>query len=384
MDFKTLGLKDEIIKGLQAEGIETPTKVQELVIPKIAENKDIIIQSETGSGKTLAYLIPIYQRQTTIEKGMQVLILVPIHELAMQVHHQIESLSKNTGIDLKSVPAFGSASVNVQIEKLKSKPHFVVGTPGRIAELIKLKKISAHTIKTVIIDEADKMLSKDNINAVKAILKSTMRDTQILMVSASISPDTLKQAQEISKNPEVLKTSDKNRIPENIEHMYIVADERDKIDVLKKVINALNPERALIFINNPVKIDAATNKLKYNKYNAECICGANDSQSKKKALDDFKSGKLQLLIATDIAARGLHIEGISTVISLSISEDPMDYLHRSGRTGRQNGEGLSISIATVRELAFIKNYENTFGIKIVQKQLSNGKIMDMVIENKKI
>ncbi len=376
MNFEALGLGENIIKGLAMQGIDAPTSVQEQSIPKIMENLDLVIQSETGSGKTLAYLLPIYARLDPSLRVMQVIVLVPTHELAMQVHHQAELFSKNSEIALKSIVLFGDVNMKTQIERLKEKPQIIIGTAGRILELIKTKKICAHTIKTIVIDEADKMLDAKNIESVKAIIKSTMRDTQMVMLSASISEKALKTAREIAKTPELIKTAQTLKIPDNIKHQYIVCDQRDKTETLRKLIHILNPHRAIAFINNADEIEAATAKLKYHKLNAECIYGTSEKQNRKNTLTDFASGKLQFLIATDIAARGLHIENIETIFNLSISEDPLDYLHRSGRTGRGDAPGLSISIVTKRELPLIKKYQNVFKINIMQIQMHEGKITD--------
>lgn len=375
MDFKELGISLPIIKGLNEEKIITPTKVQEAVIGKIIENKDLIVQSETGSGKTLAYLLPLYEKLMPIEKEMKVLILVPTHELAMQVHRQIERLSKNSGVNVISTTIIGDVNITRQIEKLREKPQIIIGTTGRIVELIKKRKISAHTIKTIVVDEADKMLDKNNIEGVKAVIKCCMRDVQILMFSASIAKETIKEAEKIAKNLEIVKTSESLVIPKNIDHIYFLAERRDKIEVLRKIAKSLKPKKALVFINKMSDIEEATEKLKYHNYNAACIHGSKDKKDREKAIQDFKTGKLQFLIATDIAARGLHIEGVTTVIHMSIPEEPMDYLHRAGRAGRGQAKGLSVSIVTKEELIKIKSYQKAFGINITPKKMYEGKIV---------
>lgn len=378
MNFDMLGFNENIIKGLAAQGIDAPTKVQEKAIPLMMENKNIIIQSETGSGKTLAYLLPIYRRQNPDLREMQVIVLVPTRELAMQVHRQVDTLSQNAGIALKSAVIFGDVNVKNQIEQLKKKPQIIIGTTGRIIELIKRKKISAHTIKTIVIDEADKMLDVSNIDSVKSIIKSTMRDTQIVFFSASVPEKTRKIAEAIASDLVSVKTDQTLTIPDNIEHMFMVVDERDKLEAFRKLSYILKPKRAIVFINHADKIDIATAKLKYHKINAECIQGASKTGERKHVLADFSSGKLQFLVATDIASRGLHIENVDMVFSLSTPEDPHEYLHRAGRTGRGNDKGLSISFVTKQELRSIKKYQNTFGIAIKQIQMRNGEIVEMI------
>ena len=376
MNFEALGLNESIIKGLAAQGIDTPTSVQERAIPAILANKDVVIQSETGSGKTLAYLLPIYARTDPALRAMQVIVLVPTHELAMQVHHQIELLSKNAESAIKSIPIIGDVNMKSQIVRLRDKQQIIVGTATRIIELIKLKKIAAHTIKTIVIDEADKMLDIKNIEGVKAVIKSTMRDTQIVMLSASISEKALLVAGQIAKTPEIIKTAETLTIPENIKHLYIIADARDKIDTLRKLLYILKPNRAIAFINSTEEIDVATAKLKYHNLSTESIRGTDAKEARKNTMDDFASGKLKLLIATDLAARGLHIEDIEIIFHISMSENSLDYLHRAGRTGRGNAAGLSISIVSKWELPLIKKYQNAFHINITEVRMYEGKLIE--------
>jgi superfamily II DNA/RNA helicase len=375
MEFNELSIGLPIINGLKKEKITNPTKVQEAVFAKVMDNKDLIVQSETGSGKTLAYLLPIYEKILPLEKGMKVLVLVPTHELAMQVHKQIQSLSKNSEVSIRSTTIFGDVNINRQIDNLKEKPEIIIGTHGRILELIKKRKITAHTIQTVVVDEADKMLDKNNIEGVKAVIKCCMRDTQLLFFSASISNPARIKAEEIGKNPEFIKTSDEIVIPKNIEHIYLTTEKRDKIELLRKLIKNLKPKKAMVFINNVDDIAEATQKLQYHQFKADCIHGLSIKKDRQKVIEDFRADKLQILIATDIAARGLHFEGVTTVFHLSISEDPMDYLHRSGRAGRGNESGLNVSIITKEELSRIKSYQKAFNININSKKLYEGKIV---------
>lgn len=375
MDFKELKIDQSIITALKKEKITVPTKVQEEVYSKILENKDLLVQSETGSGKTLAYLIPLYQRMLVDEKGMKVLVLVPTHELAMQVQRQVERLSANAGLSIKSAVIFGEVNLNRQVEKLREKPQIVIGTTGRILELIKMRKITAHTIQTIIVDEADKMLDKNNLDGVKAVVKCCMRDTQILMFSAGIPDSTRKEAELIGKNPEFIKTNHTITIPKNIEHIYFVVESREKIEFLRKIASSLKPKKAMVFINKSTDIEEAAQKLQFHHYSAEFLHGTSKKENRQKVIRDFQTGKLQFLIASDIAARGLHCEGVTAVFHLSIPENPMDYLHRAGRTGRGQEKGISISIVTKEELVRIKSYQKAFGINILPKKMYQGKIV---------
>lgn len=376
MNFKELGFGKELVKGLEKEKITQPTQVQEMVAKSILDKKNMIIQSETGSGKTLAYLAPFFERMQPIEKGMKILILVPTHELAMQVHRQVERLAKNSGLAIQSTPIVGNVNIKRQIEYLREKPQIIIGTTGRILELIKKKKISAHTMETIVIDEADKLLDKNNQTEVKAVIKCCMRDVQILMFSATMPKVIIDEAQKISKDPEIIKTTKKMKIPVNIEHIFVVVERRDKLDTLRKLATSLNPKKAMVFINKVSEIEEANSKLKHHHYQAEYIHGTNKKEERKKVIQAFSKGQLQFLLATDIAARGLHFEAVNAVFHITIPENPLDYLHRAGRTGRGNAKGISISIVTKVELPLLKNIEKEFGIVMVQKKLKEGKLID--------
>ncbi|NLM34351.1 MAG: DEAD/DEAH box helicase [Clostridiales bacterium] len=375
--FEALGISGEIVEGLKKSGIIKPTEIQQKVIPLAIENKDLVGQSGTGTGKTLAFLLPLFMKLDASKKEMQAIILAPTHELAMQIHNEICTLSQNSGAKLTSVPIIGEANINRQIERLKEKPHIIVGSPGRILELIKRKKISAHTIKTIVVDEGDKLLDSNNIETVKAVIKTTLKERQIMIFSATIPSKTLETAKEFMKEPEIIKVDSKEVINEDIEHYYFVCDERDKIVLLRKLVHALKPEKALVFINRSYDIAKTASRLTYHKLKAEGLHGTKHKEERKRVLQDFRLGKLQLLVASDIAARGLDIKGVSHVFNLEVPEDPKDYLHRAGRTGRAGKRGVAITIATEREEKLIKAIGRAYKIKIEEKDIFNGQIIDV-------
>jgi len=370
-------LNKELLIGLQKENITVPTTVQETAIPLILENKDLIVQSQTGTGKTLAFLLPLFVKLQPLKRETQAIILVPTHELAIQIHRQVERLAVNSGVKLLSQPIIGNVNILRQIEKLKEKPQIIVGSSGRILELIKKKKISAHTVKTIIIDEADKMMDKSNFDATKAVIDTTLRDRQLLLFSASISNDTVTKAKLIMKTPEILKLDAKLTIPDSIEHSFYFSQERDKIEELAKLARILRPKKAMAFINKAFDNDVAVEKLRFHGFAAGNIYGEIDKLERKATLDNFRSGKLQFLIASDIAARGLQIDGITCVFNISIPEDPLDYLHRAGRTGRNGTKGMAISLITSAEQSLIALYENKFNIKFQGKKMFQSRIMDL-------
>lgn len=374
--FENMELNKSLVDALKKVNITVPTEIQSKAIPEAQQNKDLIIQSETGTGKTLAYLLPLFEKIDTQKKEMQAIILVPTHELAIQVERQIEMLSQNSELKATSTPIIGDVNILRQIEKLKLKPHIIVGTAGRILELIQKKKISAHTIKTIIIDEGDRLLDDSYIEGTKAVIKTTLKERQILICSASISARTIERAKLFMKEPLLIKSSPKMQVPDTIEHIYFVAEQRDKIEVLRKLVRMINPQKAIAFCGSGEDIEEATEKLKYHKLKAESMHGSNAKMDRKKTMDAFKSGKLQILVATDLAARGLDIEGVTHIINLDIPERSMEYLHRAGRTGRNGKPGVTISIVTEKEIEFIKQYERELNIKITPKSMENGVMVE--------
>lgn len=376
VSFEQLGLIEPLAAALKKEGIVKPTAIQEKAIPFALNNRDVLGQSETGSGKTLAYLLPVFQQIDPAKKEMQVIILTPTHELAIQVQRQIETLAKNSGLAVTGTAIIGNVNITRQIEKLKEKPHIIVGSSGRILELIQKKKITSQSIKTIILDEADRLLDEKNVEPVKAVIKTTLKDRQLMLFSATLSQAALHQAAEMLKNPELIRVTQNIAVAPTIEHMYFLAEQRDKFEVLRKLIRMVNPVRALIFINKSEEIEKTVEKLKYHGLEAEGIHGSAVKAERRKALDDFRTGKVSLLVASDLAARGLDIKEVTHIFNLDIPEDPQLYLHRVGRTGRAGQSGLAISIATAKEVLLLEKAERTFQITIKHQDMLKGKIVD--------
>lgn len=377
--FENLELKENLIKGLKNIGIEKPTTIQEKVIPFALKNMDVIGQSETGSGKTLAYLLPIFQKIDPSKREMQAIILAPTHELAMQIDKEVKLLSENSSIPLRSLAIIGEVNVQRQIDKLKEKPHIIVGSVGRILELIKKKKISAHTIKTIVIDEGDRLLDENNLTTVKEVIKTTMRDRQLMVFSATINDKTLNISKDLMKKPEVIIVEEKNIVNPNIKHFYLTTEQRDKIEILRKLVASLKPKKAIVFINKSEEIQVVTSKLQYHHLKAYGIFGTASKEERKKALEDFRACKIQLLVASDLAARGLDVKGVTHIFNLDLPANPKEYLHRVGRTGRAGKYGTAISIVTRKEISLIKRYEKDLNIRIEEKDIYKGRLWD--IEN---
>lgn len=380
--FIELGIDNKLVEGLKKEGITEPTFIQSKAIPPALANRDVIGQSETGSGKTLAYLLPLFKKIDSSKREMQAIILAPTHELVMQIDKEIKLLSQNSDIPVRSTSIIGDANINRQIDKLKEKPHIIVGSIGRILQLIKLKKISAHTVKTIVIDEADILLDFNNITGVKDIIKTTLKERQLMAFSASIGDKALNIAKDLMKEPEVIKIEEKIIVNPNITHLYIQSEQRDKFTTLRKIIAATAPEKAIIFVNKSDEIEIITSKLKYHNFKAYGIFGNAVRLERQKALEGFRSGKYNLLVASDLAARGLDITDISHIYNLDLPEDPREYLHRVGRTSRAGKSGTAISIVNERELSLIKGIEKSFKIAVAEKDIYEGKLVDPGLNKK--
>ena len=378
LSFEALGLNASIVEGLIKQNITTPTAIQAQAVPVILSHQDVIAQSHTGSGKTLAFVAPLFQKVDTSKREMQVLILAPTHELVMQIDQQIKLLATNSGEAVTSTTIIGGANIEKQIKKLKdTKPHFIVGTPGRILELIKKKKITAHTIKTIVLDEADSLLDNTNTKTIQDIIKTTLRDRQLCLFSASISENTSALAQSMMKEPIIIKASDEVEMNPNIQHYYLKGDRRDKFELLRKLIVAEEPTRALIFVNQNDSMQEIAEKLNFHKKETFMMRGNIKKEERKRALDAFRNGSIRLLISTDLTARGLDIPEVTHVIHLDCPANPNEYLHRAGRTARGYQSGKSICIITEKELSTLKKYQKKFKITFNEMTVSHGKFIPL-------
>lgn len=375
LSFETLNLNPSLIEGLAKQNITTPTTIQAEAIPVILSRQDVIAQSHTGSGKTLAFVTPLFQLIDSSKREMQVLILAPTHELVMQIDAQIKLLAANSGEPVTSTTIIGGANIEKQIKKLKEKPHFIVGSAGRILELIKKKKITAHTIKTIVLDEADSLLDNTNTKTIQDIIKTTLSDRQLCLFSASISDNTLELAKSLMKEPVVLKTAETVEMNPNIEHFYLKGDRRDKFELLRKLIVAEEPQRALIFVNQNDSMQEIAEKLNYHQKETFMMRGNIKKEERKRALDAFRSGKIKLLISSDLTARGLDIPEVTHIIHLDCPSNPNEYLHRAGRTARGNASGKSICIVTDKDLSTLKKYQKKFKIQFKEMKVSHGKFI---------
>ncbi len=375
--FEKLGLSPVLSTALAKQGIDTPTEIQKHMIPYILSGKDVIGRSETGSGKTLAYLLPIFASLDMGIRGAQAIILTPTHELAAQVFHQAELLEENSGQKIGCMLVIGSAGAQRQLEKLKEKPRILIGSTGRILDFIQRKKIPAHLVKTIILDEGDRLLEDGNFEDVAGVIKSTLKERQIILLSASVDEETRARSKKIMKEDALfIEAKTGSLVPQGIAHYYILTTQREKFLQLRKILAGEKPGRAIVFLNNPENIEVTVDKLCFHGIKAAGIYGKADKLDRKNALEDFRQGRVNVLVASDIGARGLDIEGVTHIINMDVPEEPSHYLHRAGRCGRKGEEGTAITLVTPYERRWVHKYEKVWGLRFVQKEMSFGKLVD--------
>ncbi|KEO84692.1 DEAD/DEAH box helicase [Tumebacillus flagellatus] len=371
--FLPYNLPEYQLQALEKLGITIPTPVQADVIPLVQEGRDVVAQSQTGSGKTLAFLLPQLQRIDTTKRDVQVLVLAPTRELTVQIESAIREVTEGT--EIRSLALVGGANIDRQLEKLKDKPHIIVGTPGRILEIQSRKKLKVHEVKSITVDEVDQMLELGNIEDVKKIVGSTLRDRQLLFFSATMSSE----AKDIAKrwmNDPVFIEAKKGEHMGRIDHVWFGTAKQDKADTLRRLVRAYDVNRAIVFVNEGDRVWWLVRELNEMGLTAEGMHGDAAKIQREKAMNGFRDGKFQLLVTTDLGARGLDVEGVTHVFHFDPATDAEHYVHRAGRTGRGTQSGLSVNIVAPEEKFIMRKFENALGIKIFSKGLEQGKIVN--------
>jgi superfamily II DNA/RNA helicase len=367
-------LRPSIQQVWEKSGFVRPTSIQSFAIPAILDKKDIIAQSPTGTGKTLAYLLPVLNAIDPEKLNVQAVIMASSQELVMQILSEIQKWAEGSGI--RSASFIGGANVKRQLEKLKKHPHVVAGTPGRILELIKQKKLKMHEVKTVVLDEGDQLLVPEHTDTVKQIIKSTLSERQVVLFSATLPEHTVKLAQELTNGAEMINVQkDETIVAAKVEHIYFQSEARDKIKLLEK-ISRLPSVKALVFVKDIGNLTVIFEKLQYKQIKISVLHSDLNKMERQKSLRLFRQGKTPMLLATDVAARGLDIEGITHVVHFDFPKDLNQYVHRSGRTGRFGAAGTVISLVTDREERELKKYARELGIEVERKRFHSGDIVD--------
>ncbi|MEO4055414.1 DEAD/DEAH box helicase [Solibacillus sp. CAU 1738] len=353
---------------------ETEMKIQQEMIPAMLEGKDIVAESPTGSGKTLAYVLPILNKVDGSKKQTQALIVAPSQELAMQIVEVIRDWTAGTDITVQQL--IGGANSARQIEKLKKKPTIVVGTPGRLNELARAGKLKLKEVETIVLDECDQLLSREYRVVIKSFIDGAAFGRQVVVVSATITEEIEIVAERMMFEPIRIKIKPEDMVKfGKVVHSFVKVDERDKTDMLRRLAN-IEGLRALAFVNNIDQVLMKQNKLAYKDAPIVALHSEMKKDERKKALDAFRNGEARILIATDIAARGLDISGLTHVIHVDVPRTIEQYTHRSGRTGRAGADGEVLTLLSYKDEKTYKKWVRELSQKAVQKVWSQGEFVE--------
>lgn len=356
-NFSELNISESTQRSLSRMGFEEATPIQEGTVKFGMEGRDIIGQAQTGTGKTAAFGIPIIEKVDTKNPAVQALVIAPTRELAIQVSEEIYRIGYDKRARILSV--YGGQEIGRQIRALRNNPQIVVGTPGRILDHIKRKTLKLDGVQTLVLDEADEMLNMGFIEDINTILASVPAERQTLLFSATMPGPIRKIAETFMKNPEMVKIKSKEMTVENIDQYFIKAQEREKFDILSRVLNVHQPELAIVFGRTKRRVDELSHALSIRGYIAEGIHGDLTQAKRMSVLRQFKENKIDILVATDVAARGLDISGVTHVYNFDIPQDPESYVHRIGRTGRAGKSGMAVTFVTPREMGYLRIVEET-------------------------
>lgn len=381
-DFASLKIEEKYIQKLAANQITEPTSVQSQAIPEILAGSSLLFQSETGTGKTLAYLLPLLQRlenQENPKKEVRIVIISPTIELASQIKSQVQQVT-----DSKAALLVGGAPIKRQIETLKEKPFIVIGGPSRLLELFHLKKLKLDGAMALVLDEVDRLTSKELISDTVELINAMKKDIQLIAASATITKSTQKILQDTRIKQNGTTESDLKTLflpPEDvlrkrITHMALFAETRDKIDTLRSLLNAEKPEKALIFTSKLDQVANIVSKLKFKNIDCYALTSKTEKTERKATIDRFRSGKIKILVTSDLVSRGMDIPNITHVIQMDMPSDDDFFIHRAGRTARMGKTGINIVIGDAYEMRKYAAIEKKLKITVYPKMLYKGKLVD--------
>ncbi|MBT2280177.1 DEAD/DEAH box helicase [Priestia megaterium] len=360
--FSDFNLSKEIEKAVHNLGFEEATPIQAEAIPIAMTGKDLIGQAQTGTGKTTAFGIPLIERVELGEEGIQGIVLAPTRELAIQVAEELNRIGQVKGV--KTLPIYGGQDINRQIKALKNRSHIISATPGRLKDHMKRRTIRLNHIRTAVLDEADEMLNMGFIEDIQTILGGISSPHQTLLFSATMSKQVQSLARKFMNEPELVKVKAKELTVKNIEQQYMEIPENRKFDVLCNLVDLQSPDLAIVFGRTKKRVDELAEGLKKRGYAAEGIHGDLTQSKRADVIRQFKNHTIEIMVATDVAARGLDITGVSHVYNFDIPQDPESYVHRIGRTGRAGTKGLAVTFITPRERNHLKVIEDVTKTKM--------------------
>lgn len=353
--FNELGLSDPVIRAISDMGFEETTPIQERTIPAALEGKDLVGQAQTGTGKTAAFGIPMIEKFSTEIEHIQGIVLTPTRELAVQVAEELNRIGQFKRI--RTLPIYGGQEITRQIRALKLRPQIIVATPGRLMDHMRRKTIRLQNVSMVILDEADEMLNMGFVEDVETILTEVPGDRQTLLFSATMPGPVRSLAQRFMSNPEYIQTQSREVTVPLIQQIYIEVPEKQKFDVLSRLLDIQSPDLAIVFGRTKRRVDELFEGLNKRGYSAEGIHGDLTQSRRDSVMRKFREGTIEVLVATDVAARGLDISGVTHVYNFDIPQDPEGYVHRIGRTGRAGNTGMAVTLVTPRELGHLRSIE---------------------------
>ena len=372
MTFKELNLKDDILSAIEELGYEQPMPVQEKVIPFMLEQTtDLVALAQTGTGKTAAFGLPVLNIIDAQRKQVQALVLSPTRELCIQISNDLKGYSKNMR-GMRIVPVYGGEDIRTQLKQLDTPPQIIVATPGRLIDLIERGKIELGAIDFLVLDEADEMLNMGFKEDIETILQRTPEKRRTMLFSATMPKEIANIAKRYMKDYEEITIGTKNAGSENVEHIYYVSQARQRYLVLKRIVD-LNPDiYGIVFCRTRQETKEVADHLMHDGYNADALHGDLSQAQRDTVMQKFRIRNIQLLVATDVAARGLDVSDLTHVINYNLPDDVEIYTHRSGRTGRANKKGIAVSIIHSKERFKIKDIERMLRKTFIQEQIPNG------------
>ncbi|SDW70980.1 DEAD/DEAH box helicase [Aequorivita viscosa] len=384
MSFKSLGLSDALLKAISKKGYETPSVIQQKAIPLILEQKDVLASAQTGSGKTAGFALPILQilnnEPPLRRRPVRALILTPTRELAAQVQDEFKEYSEFT--DLRSTVIFGGVGANPQINALRNGVDILVATPGRLLDLENQGALSLSKVEILVLDEADRMLDMGFLRDIKKVLALLPSKRQNLLFSATFSKEIKKLANEFLHHPVLVEATPENTTVEKIHQTVYRVDKAQKTDLIIKLISEGNWQQVLVFTRTKHGANRLSEKLEKAKITSAAIHGNKSQGARTRALSGFKEGKVRVLVATDIAARGLDIPLLPHVINFELPNISEDYVHRIGRTGRAGASGEALSLVSLDEVGYLKDIEKLIGERLQPKILSDFQPTETMAEVK--
>jgi len=375
--FEDLQISKEIQRAIMDMGFEEATPIQSQAIPFILEGRDVIGQAQTGTGKTAAFGIPALDKVDPDNKKVQVLVLCPTRELAVQVAEELKKLSKYKK-DIKVLPIYGGQPIDRQIQALKRGIQIIIGTPGRVMDHMNRRTLKLENVKMVVLDEADEMLDMGFIDDIETILKKVPEERQTVFFSATMPGDILKLAEKHQKDPQIVRVVHKEMTVPSIEQIYFEVKEKSKPEILARVIDMYDPKLSLVFCNTKRRVDELVTQLQTRGYNAEGLHGDMRQTQRDRVMDKFRKGTIDVLVATDVAARGIDVDDIEAVFNYDVPQDEEYYVHRIGRTARAGRKGRAFTFVVGKEVYKLRDIQRYTKSKIILNDVPSVSDMEEI------